>query len=111
MRRRTFIAGLGATVTWPLAARGQQSAMPVVGFLSSRSPGESAAVVAAFRQGLGEAGVTVGQNVAIEYRWAEGRYDRLPALAAELVNLKAAAVLSPRRPPSPPPAQQATSPA
>src|SRR5260221_11453187 len=100
MRRRTFIAGLGATVTWPLAARGQQSAMPVVGFLSSRSPGESAAVVAAFRQGLRETGFTVGQNVAIEYRWAEGRYDRLPALAAELVNLKVAAILAAGGPPS-----------
>jgi putative ABC transport system substrate-binding protein len=94
---------------WPLVARAQQSAVPVVGYLSSRSPGESAAVVAAFRQGLGEAGFTVGQNVAIEYRWAEGHYDRLPALAAELVNLKVAAILAAGGPPSALAAKKATS--
>jgi putative tryptophan/tyrosine transport system substrate-binding protein len=109
MRRRDFIAALGVTAVWPLLARAQQLAMPVVGFLSSRSPGESDAVAAAFRQGLAEAGYVVGQNVAIEYRWAEGRYERLPALAAELVGLKVAAILAAGGPPSALAAKKATS--
>ena len=83
MRRREFIAALGGAVAvWPLAARAQQG-MPMIGFLSSRSPGESASVVSAFRQGLRDTGFIEGQNVSIAFRWAEGRYDRLPALAAE----------------------------
>ena len=113
MKRREFIAQLGAVAiscaVWPLAARAQQSAMTVIGFLSSRSPGESEAVAAAFRKGLAEAGFVVGQNVAVEYRWAEGHYDRLPTLAAELVGLKVAAILAAGGPPSALAAKKATS--
>ena len=87
MRRRDFVIllGCGTVAAWPLAARAQQAAMPVVGFLSSRAPGESADLVAAFRQGLAEAGYVEGQNVSLEFRWGEGRYERLAGYAVELV--------------------------
>jgi putative ABC transport system substrate-binding protein len=87
LKRRDFVTLLSGAAVWPLAAHAQQPAMPVIGFISSRSPSESTGLVAAFRQGLGEMGFVEGRNLAIAFRWAEGHYDRLPALAAELVGL------------------------
>ena len=86
MRRREFLGVLsGASVAWPIAARAQQPAMPVIGFLHSASPGPFAHLVAAYRQGLKDTGYVEGENLAVEYRWAEGQFDRLPSLAADLV--------------------------
>ena len=86
MKRRAFIAALGGATVWPLAARAQQPAVPVIGFLSGTSFGAAAKQVEGFHQGLRDNGYRVGQDVAIEFRWADGQLDRLPALANDLIS-------------------------
>ena len=92
MTRRKFLVGLAGTVAWPLTARTQQAAMPVVGWLSARSAADSTGAVESFREGLAETGYTEGRNVTVEYRWANARFERLPGLAEDLVHRKVAVV-------------------
>jgi putative ABC transport system substrate-binding protein len=94
MRRRAFIAALGGAAAWPMVARGQQPTMPVIGFLHQASPGAYPNAIAAFGQGLNQTGYIEGHNVAIELRWAEGQYDRLPGMAADLVNSHVDAIVA-----------------
>jgi putative ABC transport system substrate-binding protein len=94
MKRRTFIAGLGATAAWPVVARAQQPVVPVIGFLSTGSPGLLSERLRAFHRGLGETGFVEGQNVAVEYRWVGDQYERLPVLAAELVGRTVAVMVA-----------------
>src|SRR5271154_3891233 len=107
MRRRDFVAGLGSTAAWPLAARAQQRAMPVIGYLNSTT-GTDQHFTAAFRQGLSELGYVEGQNVSIEYHWTGGQYDRLAAMAADLVRRQVAGIVAPGGAPTAGAAKSAT---
>jgi putative ABC transport system substrate-binding protein len=108
MRRRKFITLIGGAAAWPLAARAQQPSMPVVGFMSTLSPEQISGPVAGFHQGLREMGYREGQNLAVEYRWAQGHYDRLPELAADLVRRRVAVLVASGGDPSPQIAKAAT---
>src|SRR5256885_16230984 len=99
MRRREFIAGLASTAAWPVVARGQRPEMPVIGYLGAQSAGDYRNVIAPFLQGLKETGYVEGQNVAVEYRWAENKLDQLPALAADLVRRRVAVIVAGGAPP------------
>jgi putative ABC transport system substrate-binding protein len=108
MKRRAFITLLGGTAAWPIAARAQQTAMPAIGFLHTLSPENVSKPMAGFHQGLKETGFIEGQNLFIEYRWAEGHYDRLAEFAAELVRRKVAVIVASGGDPSPQIAKSAT---
>src|SRR5262249_45903127 len=103
-----FISFLGGAVTWPLAARAQQAAIPVIGFIGTELPESYADRLRAFREGLKETGFVEGQNVAVEYRWAQGQFERLPALAAELARRPVAVIAATGGEPSPQSAKAAT---
>src|SRR6516165_6823179 len=90
--RREFIAALGGAAAWPLAAGAQQRAMPVIGYLTSRAADSDASILVSFRRGLADVGYAEGRNVAVEYRFADGRYDRIPAMAADLVGRRVAVI-------------------
>jgi len=109
MNRREFIALLGGAAAWPLVAEAQQSPMPVIGFMSARAPEDSAHLLAAFRRGLAEGGYVEGQNVSVEFRWARGQYDLLPAMAADLVSRRVSVLVAVGGDPSPRAAKRATS--
>ena len=95
IKRREFIAGIGSAAAWPLVARAQRAAVPVIGFVSAGSADAAARDVAAFSKGLAEIGYVEGQNVAVEYHWLEGQFDRLPALMADLVRRRVAVIATP----------------
>jgi putative ABC transport system substrate-binding protein len=109
MTRRELIMLLGGAAAWPLAARAQPPALPVIGFMSSRSPEDSVSVIAAFRRGLGEGGLIEGRNVVLEFRWARGEFDRLPGLAAEFVSQRVSVLVAAGGDPSALAAKAATS--
>jgi putative tryptophan/tyrosine transport system substrate-binding protein len=109
MRRREFITLAGSAAAWPLVARAQQAPMPVIGYMSARAPDESTHLLAAFRRGLAEGGYVEGQNLSIEYRWARGRYDLLPGLAADLFDRRVSVLVAVGGDPSPRAAKRATS--
>src|SRR5215510_5352610 len=100
IERRTFLATLGGAAVWPLAARAQRPAMPMIGFLSGTSAGAQPHWLAAFRKGLNETGYVEGHNVSIAYRWAEGQYNRLPELAADLIRHHVRVIVTPASPPA-----------
>src|SRR5258708_7651754 len=108
MRRREFITFLGGAATWPVTVRAQQAGVPIVGYLDPGTPESNASLVAAFRNGLSETGFVDGQNVSIEFRWAEGQYDRLPALAADLVHRQVTVITPTNGIPAPKAAKAAT---
>jgi len=109
VNRRNVLTLLGGAAVWPLAARAQKPAMPVIGFMSARGPEDSAHLLAAFRRGLAEGGYVEGQNVAIEFRWARGQYDLLPTMAADLVGRRVSVLVAVGGDPSPRTAKRATS--